>query len=169
MFDMGPPVHMSEPTTMGNDVIGWLPLTKEEADGVEAWLADMLTRSIRCLYIGCPAFDTVTDPVNGRVTGRRFSCAGFVQCAYAEGADVEIVLPADRLPVVDGETVHRIWERPPEITEERWQRGLEASGLSGSGPWRLLLPGYLFHALQRVLTNRSGIPFQPTTANLRFP
>jgi hypothetical protein len=39
-------------------------------------------------------------------------------------------------------------------------------GLKGPGPWRLLLPGYLLHAVHRA--GEHGLPYQPGPADCEF-
>lgn len=82
---------------------------------------------------------------DGRYVRLRFSCAGFVFEAYKEA----------RIILVDESTVpeiglDRIKESYPDFAEVLDNRVFRTSmGLDGTGPWRVVLCGYLVHALNR--------------------
>ena len=88
VFDMGPPLRTALPNPMSPHVVGWLALTREQDERLDAWLNDMQTRTSACQYIALPAEERVVDPTTGRTVSWKFSCAGFVQCAYREGAGI---------------------------------------------------------------------------------
>lgn len=141
------------------DVCGWLDggdaVTPWEAQGIDFWIADVRTqvesgalRNWRS-YVVRPAVER--DRVSGRVVYKRFSCAGFVAEAYLEGAGIQLVDEA-HLPPVELPFTEAVWGvYPPRL------RGI--AGLVGDGPWPVLLPAYLLHAMRLP---RVSLPFQPT-------
>lgn len=167
VFDMGPPLRMALPNPMTPSVVGWLPLTKDEDEQLDTWLADIRTRASACEYIAFPSEQRITDPVSGRVTAWKFSCAGFVQTAYAEGAGVPLVVLEKDLPPIDFATIRLQWQHIlGRFSDLEAQRILHSFGISGSGPWRVLLPGYLVRAFAK---GRACLPYVPVASDLRYP
>ncbi len=161
---MGPPMNL--PGVMRADVLGWIDdLSAEEVEGIDDWIAQMKTlvegggfRSFTS-YVVMPAVEV--DRLAARCVYRRFSCVGFVAEAYAEGAGVRLV-DETSLPEIDRPALEDVWGR-------QTARGMEFAGLAGTGPWRVLLPGYLLRA---VTLSRSALPYRPKTpadAELQTP
>ncbi len=164
VFEMGRTLILSPPNPMKDPaVVGWLPLTRDEEEFLEAWLADVRTRASACQYFAYPADEPIRDPVTGTITSWRFSCAGFVRRAYEEGAGVVLLVPEAELPTLDFATLRQLWAAG--ISEDSARRMLSRV-LRGPEPWPVLLPGYLFHALAQP---RESLPFKPWAFQLFFP
>ena len=78
---------------------------------------------------------------------RRFSCVSFVLAAYLDGADVDLLDSSDpeSLPEVDLEVIAQAYGE----NLSRSERMRAEVGLPGAGPWRILLAGYVCHAMNR--------------------
>lgn len=147
------------PGNMKAHAVGWIDeLSTEEYGRIEDWLNELKTTTIKIEYIGFPAAEIETDKVTRRPIGRKFSCAGFVHSCFKEALGIELVAEED-LPEVGLDLLKRVWG--PIVETRRGQRHLR-----GPGPWRVLLPSYLFHALAR---ERSGMPHRPLQAIPCFP
>lgn len=167
VYDWAPPLRA--PGRMQVDAIGWIDLSVDEVYGVELWLAEVesyeplatTTAPNDKRYTVSSADTHELDPVTGRVRWRRFSCATFVERAYAEGAGRRLVVDESEFPEVGRETLERIWGRIAQrLTDDR-----AAIGIEGEGPWRVLLPGYLLSA------TRDGVvlPYRPSVNDLYCP
>lgn len=162
VYQMGKRLEIDPPTSMNVDAVAWLPLSATEEQQIDVWLDDMKTRTARCTYLAFPDAGTRADPITGNVTGFTFSCAGFVRTAYRDGAGLDLTGPQGTWPEVDAATVRAVWAIP--VDAER--RVLDFVGLSGPGPWRILLPGYLMHALS---VGRYRLPYTPSPTDVSFP
>lgn len=94
-------------------------------------------------------------------TFRRYSCAGFVFEAY-KWAEITLV-KADELPDVDYHIVSPIYLRGK--SKESTKRIRSEYGLSGEGPWKILLPGYIVHSFLR---DSPSIISGPLMANIEM-
>jgi hypothetical protein len=165
VFDMGR--HLDVNATMCAHAVGYLDglLTEEEREGIHAWLSQHSTESVRCHYWVKPASRAAEpDPVEGRIQHRWFSCAGFVASVYEEGALVKLVAEEARFPESNFERIAGIWGR--EVQADRFRRLMKNHGLNGPGPWQVLLPGYLLHALNQ---RREHLPYTPDPGDWQFP
>lgn len=157
--------HMASPTTllqlpgsMDAHAVAWIDdLTVDERIQIQDWLDQMRTTSLKIEYYAYPAADVTVDQVTGCAIGRRFSCSGFVNACFEEALKLKIVAGEDDLPEVAMSMILEVWP----FGERRVRRYLQ-----GQGPWRVLLPSYLFHALTK---QRSDMPHLPLTPNPCFP
>lgn len=114
---------------------------------MEAWKEDLRTQigeleppsTKWAEYTVLPAVKVETDSQTRRPTRYRFSCAGFVRECYRVGAGISLI--REPLPLVSLDLLEQIYEQ--SLSPQH----LVAAGLHGEGPWRVLLPGYLLHAL----------------------
>jgi len=81
--------------------------------------------------------------------------------AYLSGANVSLIHTT--LPELGFDVLKRIWR--PELRDENARRLLERCGLVGAGPWRVLVPGYVFHALR---AGRTALPYSPRVEDVDF-
>lgn len=96
---------------------------------------------------------------------RRYSCVGFVVEAYRD-TDVELIdLP--RLP--DVELGLLVLAYPDQESHLRHPRLRAFCGLNGDGPWPVLMPGYVFHALNRPPQTWRQTPYVAQSGDERFP
>jgi hypothetical protein len=144
---------------MAATAAGWIEdLSPDEEAGMELWLQDIQTRitaspnanRVRRVYTVRPAAQ-VDRAENGTCIGRRFSCAGFVERCYAEGAGISLIASEATLPEVDLQALVDIWPMAQSPARGRF-------GLTGDGPWRVLLPAYLLHALGREQPRSAFVP-----------
>lgn len=139
--------------------------TREEAEGMELWLEELrrLRRDSPDLreawedYTIHPSDLIERDSASGVILTRRFSCAGFVERCYAEGAGIRLVR-AEALPNISRESLQQIWPRPDEQDPSEF-------GLVGEGPWPILLPAHLLHALARA---DARTPYEPRPEDWAF-
>jgi hypothetical protein len=173
VFHSGPPLEIGQlHASTGQPVLGEIPvhlvgwiddLEIEEWSGIQAWIEDVRTRISPGLnpltnYRIDPPFREVPDLITGRIINCEYSCVGFVMRCYEVGAGIVLlnhdpsVLPPvgpDVLRDIYGEVLDRIRQRPSTGT------GL---GLPGDGPWRIVLSGYVFHALNRPIDEIRAAP-----------
>ncbi len=105
---------------------------------------------------------------------RRFSCVGYVVEAYAE-AGIDLIDTTGELPQVDLATLFNAYSELQRLEQNPRLRGRypapdrEELGLSGDGPWAVLLPGYIFHSMARQADEIRSTPYQPVHGDERFP
>jgi hypothetical protein len=162
---LGPIDDVELPGTMKAHAAGWVDdLTEVEQSRVADWLERLRVEwengSTKIYYTACPAWIGAAEHVNSRQMMRKFSCAGLVWCCFKESVAIEIVIGESELPDVDLETLQQVWS----IIIENERAALRY--FRGPGPWKVLLPGYLFHALKLA---RASLPYRPTTADPCFP
>ena len=161
VFHMANAIALLElPGTMDAHALGWLvDMADEEHKSVSGWLQRIKTSSVKIDYLAFPAFETLRDKANGRTIGRKFSCAGFVQCCFEEALQVSLVVSLEHLPNVDRNLLEEVWDARIVARGVRY-------GLRGAGPWKVLLPSYIFHALNKT---RTELPHNPSAAEPNFP
>jgi len=184
VWHMGPPVVAGPYTASQSsnkdcwpDVVGDLCLDAPECEAIEHWLAgiEKQHRSIRLKpfqqYTILPHADLPVSEERRRLP-QRFSCTGFVMQAYSE-AGIELLVEPNSLPEVDRECLENAysgfleWEnRAPRIQERFGFTSLEDIGITGQGPWKIALPGYLFHATARATDDKPRPrPHQPASSD----
>ena len=148
--------HMQPPLAANSEMLahvhGDAELTDDEANQI-ALFADehaeeheAQNRRIDRVYVVRPhTVDTRED--DETTVSRKFSCAGFVIEAY-RNAGIDLVdTDEDALPQVAKESVSIAY--PQIFARSNASAILTGIGLNGSGPWPVVLPGYLFHSLAR--------------------
>jgi hypothetical protein len=173
VYDVAPPTRVGQPSATGGMTTGtltahaaaWIEMTQAELANMEVWLSDvrdrLAARPARSRwddYSVIPAAREIRDASTGRVVHVRYSCAGFVERCYAQGAAIDLMVDEDELPAVDLATLARIW---PAVLHHRRRR----FGLEGEGPWKVLLPGYLLHSLARL---NARVPYRPQPGDAAF-
>lgn len=168
---MGPPLE--QVTAMRTNVVGSVPLTNDERKRIALWVervkdeyeaAGVVGKSgILRQYVIDPPWEDQPDKRTGIRRYRRYSCAGFVFDAY-QRIGIELVeLDRAQLPEVAWEVVESVYE----ISNDR--RGLLTKfGLHGDGPWRILLPGFILHALNRPTEDIRKQPYRANNGDERF-
>jgi len=177
VHEMGPPLKI--PGKMHAHVIGAAELTDDEVRRIQVFIdrhasehkATMslrghnLLRSIGRLYCIYPHRSPYRE-ADGRTVRMRFSCAGFVFEAYKNGG-VRLV-DEDTMPPVDMRLIRQAY---PDFTRLIDDGNVDPSalGLTGSGPWPVMLCGYLFHALNRDPAAVRSENYSPTKGDEIFP
>lgn len=115
-------------------------------------------------YIVDPPWHDVRDSVTGVRRYRRFSCAGFVLDSHLQ-IDIELLdLDDGVLPEVDKKMLESAY---PDVA--RKGADLEDYGVGGDGPWRIVLAGYVLHALNRPSERIRHEPYQAQSGDELFP
>lgn len=179
VFHMGPPLvagDQAQTTKPGDrkcraDLIADLVLDTEEREAIDDWLIEVEAedrahpRNFAEQYTVIPHVDWIIAPETGRRIRRRFSCSGFVIEAYRR-ADIELIDTDGQLPDVHEQVLHAAY---PALTRLKSVR--ERVGLPGNGPWKVILPGYLFHSTARATSASPRPPAYPpqSAAEGSFP
>jgi hypothetical protein len=150
--DMAPPLRT--PGYMKADAIGTAALTDDEARKIKDFLdrhegehqsvQNLNPRKFPQVYCITPHSAPLYE-ADGRYSRTRFSCAGFVFEAYRR-AGIRL-LDEDRLPALGLDQIKQVYPDVSAILDRQSFR--ESMGLMGSGPWPIMLCGYLFHSLGR--------------------
>jgi len=157
-------------------LVGAVPLDLDDREGIEDWLEEVDKEpppdNPFKRYLARPHCDWHTAPETGRPLYRRFSCAGFVLECY-RSIRIDLVNTNERdLPDVNVDMLVKAY---PEIAREKVlaRRGLTRAdlGIAGDGPWRLVLAGYVFHALDEIAEEvpRSGAHTPEAATEAYFP
>jgi hypothetical protein len=161
VWHMGPPLvagSRSRPLTGPDalckpDVAGWLSLNAGEREAITDWLAEVDKENRPTgKFTMWGQYTLSLDPEHewrrdeqGRPLFRRFSCASFVLKAYetAVGRPLLDLSNPDQLPGVSLEMVEQVYGSLPPAARRR-------INLEGDPPWRIVLAGYVLHALNRL-------------------
>jgi hypothetical protein len=93
-----------------------------------------------------------------------YNCAGFVVEAYRSAGLNFIETDEAILPNVTKEAILAAY--PDAI---RFRRRWDALGISNAGPWPVLMPGYVLHALARSTEDIRRQPYIPQSGDEMFP
>lgn len=156
VLHMGPPLQ--ETSNFAVRVLGDAELTNDETSRIETWKAELdderRPRSRARQYVAQPPVQWdelhAERPESGAVINqntrtvryRRFSCAGLVIDGY-RSAGIHLLQLGSALPAV---TLSALTQAYGAATDP--DRRTEM-GLPGPGPFQVVLPGYLIHALNR--------------------
>lgn len=165
--------HMRPPLqTNGNlnaHVAGSIPLTPDEIKGIELWIAtvedEYLAEKARTpeQYVIDPPWDDIRNKDTGVLRYWRFSCAGFVLFAHLQVEITLLVIDKQALPEVTWQTLEAAYPREIRHPDLR-----ERLGLPGNGPWRVLLAGYVLHAMNRSSDKIRAEPYLAQAGDERF-
>lgn len=160
VFHMADPLSKLElPGTVDAHALGWvLDLGDDDHESIKEWAVGLASGGFELKYLAFPSYEINKDPATGRVIRREFSCAGFVQACYEEALQIWLIAPTDELPEVSRDVLLCVWD-------ERELSAARRYGLRGPGPWKVLLPSYLFHALCK---SRAELPHKPPTPDPYF-
>jgi hypothetical protein len=147
-------------------LVAGLQLDADDLEGIKTWLAEVDKESRPTT----PLFQYYVDPPMKWAEGenkvrlfRKFSCAGLVlECYRSVGIDL-LVQDSLRLPEIDLATVVSIYG--PDMTAEAVRRRI---GIPGNGPWRVVLAGYVIHALNRPDDVVRRSPHCPSSSEERY-
>ncbi len=177
VWQMGPPLVVGPRSQQANqnadtlddvDLVGFIELSTDEIDGMQTWLAEVDTERRPAMklqhYFACPHVFWKRDEAEMPLY-RRFSCAGLAVECYLS---VDILLVSiSGLPQVDVGVLAPVYGE--NVKDQRVRERLKI-GLDGSGPWPVLLPGYLFHSLMRSDFEIRTVPHTPQShAESSFP
>jgi len=178
VLDMGPPLHgQGGSGQVSADVVGSADLNDDEAQKIKTFVdrhanehlvfqqfsTSQLIQVAPQMYCVHPHASPLYED-DGRYARTRFSCAGFVYEAYKK-ARIKL-LDVNALPMVDEAVLALAY--PETRLMESGRIRPDALGLGGSGPWPVLLCGYLIHALNRDADIIRNEPYTPTIAHRYF-
>lgn len=171
MVEMCPPLVVPEvdeepdPETDQVDVVGSVELTASESKQISVFV-DEIAKELESVPDGLQywVYPHFLDRINPD-SSRRYSCVGFVQQAY-EYAEIDLV-DIESLPNVDLEKILPAYPDRRELLLHR--RARARVGLEGDGPWPVLLPGYVFHAMNRSPLECRSTPYKPQAGDECFP
>ncbi len=157
---MGPPIGESNQCQC--HVMAQIGLINEEIEAIEDWIASVTTQYCEKIvlpfqqYVIVPHMDWVISE-EGRPQRQRFSCVGYVIEAY-RSAEVDLLnlacLPDAHQSDATEAYPHLVRiANTPELSKRLGFTGFETLGLHGDGPWKIPLPGYLFHSTARYQIN----------------
>ena len=170
-------VHMRPPLARGKTIVvhvaGRVPLTNNEIKVIAAWTEEIADEydanevsgagGWRRQYIIHPPWEDERDPITRVRRYRRYSCAGFVLDAYLQ-VEIELLeTDPDRLPEVDRQTIDAAY--PQAVGNPKL---LAEFGLQNVGPWRIVLGGYVLHALDRPTEDIRNSPYKAQPDDKRF-
>ena len=180
VIDMGPPLHgPNQSNSMEANAVGFAELSDDEVQKIRTFvdlhasehqaLAHLHRREILRwapqMYSIFPHAKPFEED-DGRYVRMRFSCSGFAFEAYAFARIT--LLDLDALPPVDMSIIKAAYPREARLMESE-RVTPESLGLTGNGPWPVLLCGYLFHALDRPANVIRQQPYTPAAGGEYFP
>jgi hypothetical protein len=161
-FHMAPPLGES---TVSLNVVGWIEdLTEDERNRLETWTADIRTRIAldRSLppehqgYIIHPPY--LEEPSeDGERTRWRFSCIGLVLKCYEELGIQLVDWRSPKMPIPSEETIRIGYRLPLQAARRRRPRWVMSPD-----PCPVMLPGYVFHSLNRPAAVVRTLPYIPS-------
>jgi hypothetical protein len=130
-------------------LVGSVPLTSDERRQLDLWRESIFDELVTVppfdQYIIHPPELSVVDANTGICRSHRFSCVGFVVAAHRECGIV--LLDYEDLPDVDPQDVAASYERT--VSEILRLSKRYDWGLPEGKAWRVALPAYLLHSLNR--------------------
>lgn len=166
-------VHMSPPLKQGEaikaHVAGRVPLTNDEIKEISAWIKEIADEydktgvGARDQYVIDPPWKDEIDPNTGVRRYRKYSCVGFVLDGHLQ-VDIELLrIKKSSLPRINQKTIASGYPGAAENPEQ-----LAEFGVEGPGPWRIVLAGYVLHALDCESEQIRRGPYQAQRGNEQF-
>ncbi len=152
---MGPPLNKGQ---LSVDVAGWAELTADERKKLAVWKQKRLDEDTPSSYVVSPAWQRIENKKNKRVRRWQYSCAGFVLAGYKFAVHVTLVEENGQLPEVDLKTLKKAYPHNDQLDDAHARTIV---GLTGDGPWRIILAGYVIHALNRDSGLIRKEPYKP--------
>lgn len=172
VFDMGPPLHARR--QMKADAVGSADLSDDEARKIQTFvdrhegdhraIQELNRTTLPQAYCIVPHASPFCEN-DGRYVRMRFSCSGFVFEAYRR-ARIRLV-DEKALPKVGIEIIRSAYPRETRLMD-RGRINRDSLGLTGEGPWPVMLCGYLFHALNRNAAAIRRTPYTPARGDEVF-
>lgn len=166
VLHMGPPLEQG---TIKVHVVGRVPLRNDEIKIISTWfekIVDEYPRLPERQYVIHPPWKDEYDSNTGVRRYRRYSCAGFVLDSHHQ-VNIELIQidadALDALPNVGQPTIISAYpyaEQHPTL--------LHKYGLEGGGPWKVVLAGYVLHALNRPTNQIRQEPYLAQEGDEQF-
>ena len=159
--------------------LGSVPLTVEEQQMVEVFVDNAMgellaierrsRRNTLKEYIVRPHVLPVPD-TDGTVKYNRYSCVGFVVEAYRHAEVTILDTDEASLPPVSLDVLQEAYPLLRRLVGDPGeQETLRDIGLGGGGPWPVVLPGYVLHALDRPSEYIREEAYDARPGDGRFP
>ena len=166
-------VHMRPPLKQGEaikvHVAGHVPLTNDEIKEISSWIEEIADEYHKKginnwdQYVIHPPWKDEYDSNTNVRRYRRYSCAGFVLDGHHQ-VNIELLnIDEGVLPDVDKQTIISAYPNVGRNSER-----LRRFGLEGDGPWRVVLAGYVLHALNRPTIQIRREPYQAQHGDEQF-
>jgi hypothetical protein len=166
--DMRPPLT-ADTADWPLQTMGTIPLTSDQCERVRVFLDEQSGEYFDRLVFG-PRQYTIQPHVRRPTSDcsyHRYSCVGFVIEAYRD-AGVELVeIDETQLPEVSLEQLKQAYPAQAESLER--ERIRFAYGLTGQGPWPVVLAWYVLHSLARSKIEIQTSPYLPQPGDECFP
>jgi len=161
VLHMGPPLEQG---TIKVHVVGRVPLRNDEIKIISTWfekIVDEYPRLPERQYVIHPPWKDEYDQNTGVRRYRRYSCVGFVLDSHSQ-VDIELLqIDKGSLPDVYPKTIKLTYGLNPGPL-------LSEFGLEGDGPWKVVLAGYVLHALKRTTKQIRQEPYQAQEGDEQF-
>lgn len=172
VWHIGPPLVAGTKTTVAAPekgrktnihLVGFVHLDADDIEGIETWLTDVdkedrppgssISELLAQYRVSPPVYWVPSE--NGTPLYRQFSCVGFVMDCYRSiGINLIDDSRDENLPEVTLDMVVATYG--PIV-----KRYKDQVGIPGTGPWRIVLAGYIFHSLNRDSDAIRRTPFTP--------
>ena len=166
-------VHMQPPFASGRSfepqVLGCAPLTVDEENRINIFVDGLLDEyeagQVRRAkqYVIAPHAKPFRE-ADGTIVYWRYSCAGFVVEAYRSVELTIIATAATELPPVSLKSICAAYP-----FAENYRKTWDDWGITGDGPWPVLLPGHVLHSLNRPAEEIRQVPYVAKDGDEVFP
>jgi hypothetical protein len=162
---MGPPLEING--RMSADVVARADLLDDERRRIKVFIdrhvGEHLTEGLRQLNSYCIHPHAKDEPASdGTRIYTRFNCAGFALEAYHFAGIHPIDISA--IPAIDLASLTRAYPIASRLTGPL----RVMFGIDGDGPWPVLLPGYVIHALNRTPAQIRSERYRPSLTDADF-
>jgi hypothetical protein len=168
VVEMGPPLRRSA-SQQRLDAWGAVPLTVDEQLAIGVFIDERVDEHAAARlrpdeqYVVRP-HTTARRSADGTVIYWLFNCVGFaIEAMKASGLNV-IVTDESQLPLVSLTTLESQYPDLARLSERMRGR----LGIPGSGPWNVMLGGYLLHALNRTSSEIRAQAYAPVSGDEMF-
>lgn len=147
-----------------------VPLGAAEVSKILTWISKleldgMSPEVLRARYIINPPLENKVTISNKRVRHIRFNCIGFVLLAFSKVGLQLLVSDDANLPPVTAGMLYQFYPRAKYLKPT----SLEKLGLHNhTGPWQIILPGYVMHSLDRPEADIRSNPYSPRAGDELF-
>ncbi|TVP96691.1 MAG: hypothetical protein EA381_16875 [Planctomycetaceae bacterium] len=173
VIEINPPLQRSaDPPELPFQIVGTVELTATERLKLELFFDEVLdeyrslqTKSVDQYHI-YPHFVDLAPPGTGAAeAARKFSCVGLVVEAYRVTG--LYLVDTERLPPIGLDLLCDAY--PGASTALRRDAFRAMFGLVGDGPWPVLMPGYVFHSMNRHPDDFRRTPYITSEGDEYFP
>ena len=175
VVDMEPPLNAQDSNIKKVDAIGTANLLYSEIQKIKNFIERHEAEHASAQQIRPKMFDKAYCIVphakelreeDGRYIRMRFSCSGFVFEAYL-WAGIHL-FDETKLPESSESALRQVYAREFDAADRGFVN-LGSLGLNGSGPWPVMLCGYILHSLNRDPDIIRSEKYEPSEQDATFP